>query len=220
MTLHSNETEVSHGQSGVNRMFRVGATIQGPVFNEPMRVVTAQTAGEQAWLLGLVGTKSGKYRSVTLTDKDLDALTVLESSLTYMGDGKLLRLGLQAYTLGIAHEFDPYFGLSISRVDPLPHQLAAVYDNLLKLARIRFLLAFHEHLEARFPAEVCALYEKIVYEILARASDRATYREAAGYLQRMAELGSGARAREMVEQLTSRYRNRRAMVEELHRVKS
>ena len=35
----------------------------------------------------------------------------------------------------------PYFGLSISRVDPLPHQLEAVYDYLLKLARVRFLLA-------------------------------------------------------------------------------
>jgi superfamily II DNA or RNA helicase len=47
----------------------------------------------------------------------------------------------QAYSLGIAYEFDPYFGLSISRVDPLPHQLEAVYDYLLKLARVRFLLA-------------------------------------------------------------------------------
>jgi SNF2 family DNA or RNA helicase len=58
-----------------------------------------------------------------------------------MGDGRLLRLGLQAYSLGIAYEFDPYFGLSISRVDPLPHQLEAIYDYLLKLARVRFLLA-------------------------------------------------------------------------------
>ena len=60
---------------------------------------------------------------------------------SYDGDGHLLRLGLQAYALGIAYEFDPYFGLSISRVDPLPHQLEAVYDYLLKSARVRFLLA-------------------------------------------------------------------------------
>ena len=43
--------------------------------------------------------------------------------------------------MGIAYEFDPYLGLSISRVDPLPHQLEAVYDYLLKVARVRFLLA-------------------------------------------------------------------------------
>ena len=61
--------------------------------------------------------------------------------LSYGGDGRLLRLGLQAYSLGIAYEFDPYFGLSISRVDPLPHQLEAVYEYLLKLPRVRFLLA-------------------------------------------------------------------------------
>jgi hypothetical protein len=36
---------------------------------------------------------------------------------SFNGDGRLLRLGLQAYALGIAYEFDPYFGLSISRVD-------------------------------------------------------------------------------------------------------
>jgi len=61
--------------------------------------------------------------------------------MAFNGDGALLRLGIQAYSLGIAYEFDPYFGLSISRVDPLPHQLEAVYDHLLKLARVRFLLA-------------------------------------------------------------------------------
>ena len=42
---------------------------------------------------------------------------------------------------GLAYEYDPYFSLSIARVDPLPHQLEAVYDYFLKLPRIRFLLA-------------------------------------------------------------------------------
>ena len=55
--------------------------------------------------------------------------------------GRLLRIAIQAYSLGIAYEFDPYFGLSISRVDPLPHQLEAVYEHLLKLPSVRFLLA-------------------------------------------------------------------------------
>lgn len=41
----------------------------------------------------------------------------------------------------IAYEYDPYFSLSIARVDPLPHQLEAVYDYFIKLPRVRFLLA-------------------------------------------------------------------------------
>ena len=84
---------------------------------------------------------SERFRKVTLTAEDLERLTILDPRHSFNGDGRLLRLGLQAYALGIAYEFDPYFGLSISRVDPLPHQLEAVYDYLLKLARVRFLLA-------------------------------------------------------------------------------
>jgi superfamily II DNA or RNA helicase len=106
-----------------------------------MRVETVRVGGDGTWTVGLVGTQSERFRKVTLTDSDISTLTILDSAFSYDGDGHLLRLGLQAYALGIAYEFDPYFGLSISRVDPLPHQLEAVYDYLLKLARVRFLLA-------------------------------------------------------------------------------
>jgi superfamily II DNA or RNA helicase len=106
-----------------------------------MRVETVRSSGDGTWTVGLVGTQSERFRKVTLNVRDLESLTILDSSFTYDGDGRLLLLGLQAYSLGIAWEFDPYFGLSISRVDPLPHQLEAVYDYLLKLARVRFLLA-------------------------------------------------------------------------------
>lgn len=118
-----------------------GCILTGPLFNEPMRVETVQSAGDGLWTIGLVGTQSERFRKVNISTSDLESLTVLNAGFTYDGDGHLLRLGLQAYSLGIAWEFDPYFGLSISRVDPLPHQLEAVYDYLLKLARVRFLLA-------------------------------------------------------------------------------
>lgn len=124
-----------------DRQIRVGQILKGALFSEPMRVETIRTAGSGTWVVGLVGTQTERFRNVTLTDRDIATLTILENGATYQGDGPLLRLGLQAYALGIAYEFDPYFALSISRVDPLPHQLAAVYDHLLKLARVRFLLA-------------------------------------------------------------------------------
>jgi superfamily II DNA or RNA helicase len=118
-----------------------GHILTGPHFSEPMRVETVQPNGLNAWTVGLVGTATERFRRVTLSADDLSQLTALSPQRAYDGDGRLLRLGLQAYALGIAYEFDPYFGLSISRVDPLPHQLEAVYDYLLKLARVRFLLA-------------------------------------------------------------------------------
>src|SRR5258708_2911307 len=106
-----------------------------------MRVETVRPNGSDAWVVGLVGMQSERFRSVTLSTSDLNALTIFDTACTFDGDGKLLKVALQAYSLGIAYEFDPYFGLSISRVDPLPHQLEAIYDHLLKLPRVRFLLA-------------------------------------------------------------------------------
>jgi len=120
---------------------QTGQILTGALFSEPMRVETIQANSPGTWVVGLVGAQTERYRKVTLTSADLARLTILDPRRSYNGDGRLLRLGLQAYAHGIAYEFDPYFGLSISRVDPLPHQLEAVYDYLLKLARVRFLLA-------------------------------------------------------------------------------
>ena len=106
-----------------------------------MRVVTLNPVGADSWELGLVGVQSQIFRSVPLTREQIATLRRQNAAPSYAGDCELVRLGLQAYALGIAYEFDPYFGLSISRVDPLPHQLEAVYDYLLKPARVRFLLA-------------------------------------------------------------------------------
>src|SRR5271157_2926658 len=118
-----------------------GRILTGSLFNEPMRVETVRPSGVSVWMVGLVGLHSERFRNVTLTAQDLEQIHVQDSTSSYDGNGKLLRLGIQAYSLGISYEFDPYFGLSISRVDPLPHQLEAVYDYLMKLARVRFLLA-------------------------------------------------------------------------------
>lgn len=118
-----------------------GQILTGPLLSEPMRVETVRANGPDAWLVGLVGLRSERFRSVALTKDDVSGLTITHPAFSYDGEGRLLRLGLQAYSLGIAYEFDPYFGLSISRVDPLPHQLEAVYEHLLKLPTVRFLLA-------------------------------------------------------------------------------
>ena len=126
---------------GADAFLSEGQILTGPLFSEPMRVETVRPNGSGAWVAGLVGLRSERFRRVTLNSDDIAALAVADTTLSYDGDGQFLRLGLQAQSLGIAFEFDPYFGLSISRVDPLPHQLEAVYDHLLKLPTVRFLLA-------------------------------------------------------------------------------
>jgi superfamily II DNA or RNA helicase len=56
------------------------------------------------------------------------------------GNPDMFRLAIEAMRLGFAHSYDPFFALSVSRVDPLPHQLEAVYSHMLKQPVIRFLL--------------------------------------------------------------------------------
>ncbi len=138
MPTRSNREGRDHVSEGT---ITEGQTLTGVMFNEPMRVVTTRQSGAGAVIAGLVGQSSGQFREVTLTAGDIASLHTIDPNASYDGDGELLKLALQAYSLGIAHEFDPEFGLSISRVDPLAHQLEAVYEYFMKLPSIRFLLA-------------------------------------------------------------------------------
>ena len=93
--------------------------------------------GQGNWVVGLVGVQSEKFRKVTLTAADLERLAVLDSEHSFDGDGRLLRLGLQAYALGIAYEFDPYFGLSISTDRKVVPPLAALRRTICPLPPFR-----------------------------------------------------------------------------------
>lgn len=86
-----------------------GQVLTGALFNEPLRVETVRDNGNGTWVVGLVGTQSERFRKVALTAQDLAGLAIVDAGFSYDGDGCLLRQGLQAYALGIAWEFDPYF---------------------------------------------------------------------------------------------------------------
>ena len=84
--------------------------------------------------------QTGLTHDPVLTPEQLARLTISSEMEPFDGDARLFRLGVEARRLGLAYEYDPFFSLSIARVDPLPHQLEAVYDYFLRLPRIRFLL--------------------------------------------------------------------------------
>jgi len=56
-------------------------------------------------------------------------------------DGALLRLVSEAYRIHLAHLFDPVLAVHTSLVEPLPHQITAVYDEMLTRQPLRYLLA-------------------------------------------------------------------------------
>ena len=119
-----------------------GVVLSGSQFSEPMRVIGIPTTGDGFVLVNLVGTRTNTFRGgVTLSNQDLASIQIERKEAVFQGKPRLFKLGLEAIRISLAQEYDPYFGLSISRVDPLPHQLDAVYNHLLKSARCRFLLA-------------------------------------------------------------------------------
>ncbi len=60
---------------------------------------------------------------------------------SFDGDGALFRLVSEAKRIQLAHLFDPVLAVHTSLVDPLPHQITAVYEAMLPRQPLRFLLA-------------------------------------------------------------------------------
>jgi len=60
---------------------------------------------------------------------------------SFDGDGHLFRLVSEAHRIRLAHLFDPVLAVHTSLVDPLPHQITAVYEAMLPRQPLRFLLA-------------------------------------------------------------------------------
>jgi superfamily II DNA or RNA helicase len=118
----------------------VGSIISGPLLPEPVEVLAVVSLGASVKLIGK-GCKTGLVRDPVLTAEQIALLSATPAREPFDGDPALFRLGIEAQRLALAHEYDPFFSLSIARVDPLPHQLEAVYGYFLKLPRIRFLLA-------------------------------------------------------------------------------
>ena len=113
--------------------------VRGPMFHERVQLIELKQVGTLYRLRG-EGLESGIVHRPMLREEQLRDMIVEETG-RFDGDPLRFRLGVEALRLGIAYEYDRFFSLSIARVDPLPHQLEAVYDHFLTQPRIRFLLA-------------------------------------------------------------------------------
>src|SRR5882762_2900059 len=97
---------------------------------EPVEVLVVTPLGDAFKIVG-AGQKTGQVHQRVLRLDQLQFLEATPGHQLFDGDAARFRLGIEAARLGLAYEYDPYFSLSISRVDPLPHQLEAVYDYFM-----------------------------------------------------------------------------------------
>ena len=119
---------------------KANVIVRGSIFPEPVQVLVVVPMGDSIKLIGTGINTNHTYQAI-LNAQQLEKLESSPEKEPFDGNAQYFRFGVEALRLGLAYEYDPYFALAIARVDPLPHQLEAVYEYFLKQPRIRFLLA-------------------------------------------------------------------------------
>lgn len=116
--------------------------VRGILPHAAATVVRVDWHGSDALTLVYRG-PDGRVAEEILFRHDEARLEVAESGRpwSFDGDGALFRLVAEANRIRLAHLFDPVLAVHTSLVDPLPHQITAVYEAMLPRQPLRFLLA-------------------------------------------------------------------------------
>jgi superfamily II DNA or RNA helicase len=119
-----------------------GASVRGVASTQPVHVISVDWIGDQA-INVVYRDHNGAVAEAVLYRDDEHRLEVEQSGRpwSFDADGALLRLVTEANRIKLAHYFDPYLAIHTSMVDPLPHQISAVYGEMLPRQPLRFLLA-------------------------------------------------------------------------------
>ena len=118
------------------------ATVRGILPDALVTVVSVGWHGSDALTLVYRG-PNGRVADEILYRHDEPRLEIAEAGRpwSFDGDGALFRLVAEAHRIRLAHLFDPVLAVHTSLVDPLPHQITAVYEEMLPRQPLRFLLA-------------------------------------------------------------------------------
>lgn len=119
-----------------------GQIVKNLVASEPVTVNQIQDLGSMI-SVKFTGINSNVSSNKIITREVFEKLEFLTAQgvFNFTGDPKKFGLFAEAERINSAYQFDPLFAVNCSIVDPLPHQVEAVYKFLLPLPKIRFLLA-------------------------------------------------------------------------------
>ena len=108
----------------------VGSSVTGIAGNQPVNVVAVKWYGSAVLEITFKNAQ-GQLASQLLYREDEERLKVVDNSLpwSFDADANLLRLVSEAYRINLAHIFDPYLAVHTSAIEPLPHQISAVYKK-------------------------------------------------------------------------------------------
>ena len=119
-----------------------GTTVKGILPTHNVTVIDAKWHGSDVVELTYRDGNGQPHREILFRDRQptLEIVTAGQP-WSFDGDGSLLRLVSEAHRIRLAHLFDPLLAVHTSLVEPLPHQITAVYSDMLTRQPLRFLLA-------------------------------------------------------------------------------
>ncbi len=120
-----------------------GTLVSGVLADRAVRVVDVVWHGSSAITLTYTDEESGKVDHELLYRDDEPRLAVVAAGRAWSmdADGNLFRLGSEARRISLAYLFDPFLAVQTSSLDPLPHQIDAVYDKMLPRQPLPYLRA-------------------------------------------------------------------------------
>ncbi|MEA5024242.1 MAG: hypothetical protein VB109_15515 [Desulfitobacterium hafniense] len=120
----------------------VGSSVIGIAGNQSVSVVAVKWYGNAVLEITFKDVK-GQLASQLLYREDEERLNIAHNGLpwSFDADANLLRLTSEAYRINRAHIFDPYLAVHTSAIEPLPHQISAVYQEMLSCLPLHYILA-------------------------------------------------------------------------------
>ena len=118
-----------------------GVRVTGVVPGGPVEVVAVERSGGDVVNLVYRSEAGGLDQRLVTAAEAGRFEAAAERRWSFDADGGLFRLASEARRIQLAHLFDPFTAVEASGIDPLPHQIEAVYQRLLPLRPLRFLLA-------------------------------------------------------------------------------
>jgi len=119
---------------------KTGSIIKGPYWPEPVEVKLIEEIGGYIRIIG-VTIPSQTPIDQLIPRKEISKFSIVGTGITCSEDPWKVFMALETLRYRYASIYDPLLAMNTSKVDPLPHQIECVYGYVLKLPRIRFLIA-------------------------------------------------------------------------------
>ena len=117
-----------------------GIIIEGPKWPEPIEIKKSEIIGQDIQIVGSM-IQSGVHIDQILSFEELDSIKLKTIKCDFSSESWKVFLALEAMRYKFASLYDPLLAMNTSKIEPLPHQIEAVYGYVLKFPRIRYLLA-------------------------------------------------------------------------------